>query len=153
MATEVLALSRLEPEPSCTHLGSTLGGLTDEEAARRLKVYGPNLVTRERRPTILQELWGRARNPLNALLVILATVSWFLGDVRAAIVIAVMVVLSVATSFIQEHRSNEAAARLRSMVRTTAAVSGALATRPVHSLRFRSRRWCPAISSTCPPAT
>jgi Mg2+-importing ATPase len=122
MATEVLALSRLEPEPSCTHLGSTLGGLTDEEAARRLKVYGPNLVTRERRPTILQELWGRARNPLNALLLTLATVSWFLGDVRAAVVIAVMVVLSVATSFVQEHRSNEAAARLRSMVRTTAAV-------------------------------
>ncbi|HEX5998491.1 MAG TPA: magnesium-translocating P-type ATPase [Hyphomicrobiaceae bacterium] len=122
MATEVLALSRLEPEPSCTHLGSTLGGLTDEEAARRLKVYGPNLVTREKKPTILQELWGRARNPLNALLLTLATVSAFLGDVRAAVVIAVMVVLSVATSFVQEHRSNEAAARLRSMVRTTAAV-------------------------------
>jgi Mg2+-importing ATPase len=122
MATEVLALSRLEPEPSCAHLGSSLGGLTDEEAARRLKVYGPNLVTREKKPTILQELWGRARNALNALLLTLATVSSFLGDARAAVVIAVMVVLSVATSFVQEHRSNEAAARLRSMVRTTAAV-------------------------------
>jgi P-type Mg2+ transporter len=119
---EVLALSHLEPDPSCTRLGSSVEGLTTEEAARRLKVYGPNLVTREREPTIVQELWGRARNPLNALLVTLATVSWFLGDVRAAVVIAVMVVLAVGTAFAQERRSNEAAARLRSMVRTTSAV-------------------------------
>jgi Mg2+-importing ATPase len=119
---EVLALSRLEPESSCAHLASSLDGLTTEEAARRLRVYGRNLVTREKKPTILQELWGRAKNPLNALLLTLATVSFFLGDVRAAVVIAVMVVLSVMTAFVQEHRSNEAAARLRSMVRTTAAV-------------------------------
>jgi Mg2+-importing ATPase len=119
---EVLALSRLEPEPCCAHLGSCLIGLTAEEAARRLQIHGPNLVTREKRPTILQELWGRAKNPLNALLLTLATVSSFLGDMRAAVVIAVMVVLAVATAFIQEHRSNEAAARLRSMVRTTATI-------------------------------
>jgi len=119
---EVLALSRLEPEQSCAHLGSGLVGLTAEEAARRLNIYGPNLVTRERKPTTLQELWGRAKNPLNALLLTLATVSYFLGDIRAAVVIAVMVVLAVATAFVQEHRSNEAAARLRSMVRTSAAV-------------------------------
>ena len=41
---------------------------------------------------------------------------------RAAIVIVVMVLLAVTTAFVQEHRSNEAAARLRAMVRTTAAV-------------------------------
>jgi P-type Mg2+ transporter len=122
MTAEVLALSHLEPEPSCAHLGSSLEGLAAEEAARRLKIYGPNLVTRERKPTILQELWGRAKNPLNALLLTLAVVSYFLGDMRAAAVIAFMVLLSVSTAFVQEHRSNEAAARLRSMVRTTAAV-------------------------------
>jgi len=150
---EVLALSRLEPEQSCAQLGSGLVGLTAEEAARRLKIYGPNLVTRERKPTTLQELWGRAKNPLNALLLTLATVSYFLGDIRAAVVIAVMVVLAVATAFVQEHRSNEAAARLRSMVRTSAAVSGAPEPRPVHSRRSRSRRWFPATSCSWRPAT
>ena len=38
------------------------------------------------------------------------------------IVIATMVVLAITTAFIQEHRSNEAAARLRAMVKTTASV-------------------------------
>jgi Mg2+-importing ATPase len=89
---------------------------------RRLKRYGLNLVTRERRPTVLQELWSRTKNPLNALLLTLAIVSYFLGDIRAAIVIAFMVFLSVVTAFVQEHRSNEAAARLRAMVKTTASV-------------------------------
>jgi Mg2+-importing ATPase len=119
---EVFALSQLEPEPSCGRLGSSLEGLATEEAERRLKIYGPNLVTRERKPTILQEIWARGKNPLNALLITLAVISYFLGDVRAAVVIAVMVVLAIATAFVQEHRSNEAAARLRSMVRTTATV-------------------------------
>ena len=100
----------------------TLEGLSKTEAVSRLKKFGLNLVAGESKPTILQELWSRARNPLNALLLTLATVSYFLGDVRAAVVIASMVVLAITTAFIQEHRSNEAAARLRDMVHTTASV-------------------------------
>jgi Mg2+-importing ATPase len=97
-------------------------GLLQDEAEGRLRQFGPNLVTREHRATVLQELWGRARNPLNALLLTLAIVSYFLGDVRACIVIVAMVVLAITTAFIQEHRSNQAAARLRAMVHTTASV-------------------------------
>ena len=82
----------------------------------------PNLVAHERQQTVLEELIGRAKNPLNFLLLTLAAVSYFLGDTRAAAVIAGMVVLSVSLAFVQEHRSNNAAARLRAMVRTTATV-------------------------------
>jgi len=119
---DLFALSRLAAEPACQRLGSGLVGLAADEAARRLDVNGPNLVTRERKPTIPEEIWSRAKNPLNALLLTLAIVSYFLGDIRAAVVIVIMVILSIATAFIQEHRSNEAAARLRAMVKTTASV-------------------------------
>ncbi len=119
---ELVELSKLAAEAACQKLGSTPLGLTSEAAAQRLNTYGLNLVTRERQPTIPEEIWNRSKNPLNALLVTLAFASYFLGDVRAAVVIAVMVFLSVITAFIQEHRSNEAAARLRAMVRTTASV-------------------------------
>ena len=115
-------ISRLQPDEACAKLASTLEGLSDTEADARLKKFGPNIVARERKATILEELWGRARNPLNALLLTLATVSYFLGDVRAAVVIAVMVILAITTAFVQEHRSNEAAAKLRAMVHTTASV-------------------------------
>jgi Mg2+-importing ATPase len=115
-------ISRLQPDEACAKLASTLEGLTETEAEARLKKFGPNIVARERKATILEELWGRARNPLNALLLTLATISYFLGDVRAAVVIAVMVILAITTAFVQEHRSNEAAAQLRAMVHTTASV-------------------------------
>jgi len=118
----LVAVSRLQPHEACAKLGSALEGLSGAEAALRLKKFGPNLVARERKATIPEELWSRARNPLNALLLTLASVSYFLGDVRAAVVIAAMVVLAITTAFIQEHRSNEAAARLRAMVHTTASV-------------------------------
>ena len=116
------AISRLQPHEACAKMGSTPDGLIDAEATARIKKFGPNLVARERKPTIPEEIWNRARNPLNALLLTLAGVSYFLGDARAAIVIAMMVVLAITTAFIQEHRSNEAAAQLRAMVHTTASV-------------------------------
>ncbi len=119
---ELLLVTGLAPTQACRHLGSTENGLSAAEAEERLAQYGPNLVTRERKPSIAQELWNRTKNPLNALLLTLAIVSYALGDLRAAIVIATMVVLAITTAFIQEHRSNEAAARLRAMVKTTATV-------------------------------
>jgi Mg2+-importing ATPase len=119
---ELAAISRLQPVEACARLGSHPEGLDAAEAAARLKTFGPNLVARERKPTIPEEIWNRARNPLNALLLTLAGVSYSLGDLRAAVVIVAMVVLAITTAFIQEHRSNEAAARLRAMVHTTASV-------------------------------
>ncbi|WP_236000067.1 cation-transporting P-type ATPase [Bradyrhizobium uaiense] len=94
------AISRLQPHEACARMGSTPEGLIDAEAAARIKKFGPNLVARERKPTIPEEIWNRARNPLNGLLLTLAAVSYFLGDARAAIVIATMVVLAITTAFI-----------------------------------------------------
>jgi P-type Mg2+ transporter len=121
-ADELAFLSCRSGEECCAKLGSGATGLAADEAERRLKSHGLNLVAREQKPTIVQELWRRAKNPLNALLLTLAGVSYALGDMRAAVVIALMVVLAIGTAFIQEHRSNEAAARLRAMVKTTASV-------------------------------
>ena len=111
-----------EPKALLKQLGTTSEGLTAEAAAQRLFALGPNLVAHERKQSLVEELIGRAKNPLNFLLLSLAAVSYFLGDKRAAAVIAVMVLLSVSLAFLQEHRSNNAAAKLRAMVRTTATV-------------------------------
>lgn len=117
---ELLALGRLEPAAACERLDASPAGLSTPQTRARLAEYGPNVVTRELRPSVWKELWGRAYNPLNGLLLGLAAVSYALDDVRAAVVVLVMVVLAIATSFVQEHRSNEADARLRSMVKTSA---------------------------------
>ncbi|WP_139974904.1 cation-transporting P-type ATPase [Ochrobactrum sp. CGA5] len=115
-------IADLSPFNCCRWMLSAPTGLSSGEANERLRRFGPNIVSKERRATILQEIWGRLKNPLNGLLLTLAVVSYFLGDVHAAVVIVVMVLLAVATAFIQEHRSNEAATRLRAMVHTRASV-------------------------------
>ena len=122
LSNEILGVSRADNEAIWALLRTSPDGLDANEAEARLASVGANLIAREAHPSVVQELWGRAKNPLNALLLSLAAVSYFLGDVRAAVVIAIMVILAITTAFIQEHRSNDAAAKLRAMVKSTASV-------------------------------
>jgi Mg2+-importing ATPase len=121
-SAELIALASCDAEGACRRLSSSPSGLSPEQAAAQLRTVGPNRVTSEQQAPILVELWRRFRNPLNALLLVLAAVSWVLSDVRSALVIAIMVVLSVGLGFIQEHRSSAAAAKLAQMVSVKASV-------------------------------
>jgi Mg2+-importing ATPase len=121
-ATEIPRLSREPPDALFAELVTCADGLTQGEAEARLQRIGRNDITKSKHQSISLELYLRIRTPLNALLLALAVVSWLTGDARAAVVIAVMVLLSVTLGFLQEHRSNRAAEALRAMVRTTASV-------------------------------
>ncbi|HYM04547.1 MAG TPA: cation-transporting P-type ATPase, partial [Stellaceae bacterium] len=113
-------IAALDAEQALQDLATTADGLTEGEAAERLLREGPNAVAQEVSRSIPVQLLIRFGTPLNFMLLALALASYLLGDPRAAIMIAIMVVLSVGLSFIQEYRSNRAAAALRAMVRTTA---------------------------------
>jgi Mg2+-importing ATPase len=80
MARPMLNAAAAEPESLLSRMGTTPQGLTAEEVAVRLRAVGPNLVAHDRRQSLFAELVGRARNPLNFLLLSLAAVSYFLGD-------------------------------------------------------------------------
>ena len=115
-------VARCSPDEALQRLGSSAIGLTMEAVEGRLRSTGPNEVAHEARHTILGEIVSRSLNPLNLLLLTLAAASYFVGDQRAAFVIAVMVLLSVSLGFFQEHRSTKAADALRRMVLTNATV-------------------------------
>jgi P-type Mg2+ transporter len=104
-------------------LGSAPAGLTETDAAARLRELGLNTASREETHSVPVQLLQKLRNPLNILLLLMATLSVLGGNVASAIIIAVMVVLSTSLSFLQEHRSNRAVEALRRMVHTTATVS------------------------------
>ncbi|WP_296525655.1 magnesium-translocating P-type ATPase [Rhodoplanes sp.] len=112
----------LSPDDALHRLSSAADGLTARQVDERLASVGRNQIAQQAHHTIVGELVRRSINPLNLLLLSLATASWLLGDQRAAIVIAVMVVLSISLGFIQEHRSNIAADKLQRMVLVTATV-------------------------------
>ena len=115
---ELSAVAVLSPNDACGLLKVTQDGLTSAEVEDRARTFGRNEIAREKPPSVLMELWLKVKTPLNGMLLVLALVSWLLAnDVRSAVVIAAMVVLSVGLSFLQEHRSNRAAAALADMVR------------------------------------
>src|SRR5471030_333380 len=103
-------------------LGSQLGGLSEAEADSRLKQFGTNEIARERRQSALMRLLSNVKNPLVLLLVALGVLSYLTGDLRATVVIFVMVVLGVVLRFFQELRADNAAAKLQAMVSNKATV-------------------------------
>jgi len=97
-------------------------GLLDREADKRLRRFGPNAVALEQRPHWIKLLGKNFLSAVNLLLLGIAGVSLGMGDFTSAVMVSLMVVLSTLLSFAQEYRSNNAAEKLRHMVRSTATV-------------------------------
>ena len=112
----------VDPSVALQQMDSSLDGLSPAEADARLAKYGPNEVAREKRTTFLTRLWNNVKNPLVVLLATLSLISYLTGDLSGAIVIAFMVVLGVVMRYVQEARADDAAAKLKAMVSTTATV-------------------------------
>jgi Mg2+-importing ATPase len=103
-------------------LGGNRDGLTTEVATDRLREVGPNLVAAGARYTFFTDILHRCRNPLVIQLLIIATVSYVMGDLRSTVVVSAMVFLSVFLSYFQEARSSRAVEKLQKMVTTTTSV-------------------------------
>ena len=105
-----------------SQLGSSANGLTAEQVARIADEVGPNTVAAGGRQSMLMDLLHRCRNPLVIQLLIIATVSYIMNDIRSTVVVGGMVFLSVFLSYIQEARSSRAVEKLQKLVTTTVTV-------------------------------
>jgi Mg2+-importing ATPase len=119
-SAQLLEMARANTDTVLKNLGTQLDGLSDSEAAARLKQYGSNEIAREKRQSALMRLLVNIKNPLVLLLLALAGLSYLTGDLRAMVVILVMVVLGVVLRFFQETRADNAAEKLQAMVSNTA---------------------------------
>ncbi|MCX6955005.1 MAG: magnesium-translocating P-type ATPase [Verrucomicrobia bacterium] len=117
-ADQPTVLARLEADA---------GGLSWTEAARRRGTFGPNELSSQKPPSWPVVLWSAFKHPFNGVLVALGAVSYATGDLKAAIVMGSMIVLSVGLRFWQEMKSLVQAESLRRLVRneTTVVRTGA----------------------------
>jgi Mg2+-importing ATPase len=95
-------------------------GLTNEEAARRLRDFGPNDPTPRRHGELAFELLVLFVNPLVVILLVASVLSAVLGQRADAVIIFVIAMSSVAVNFLQTYRSGKAIRRLREHVSLTA---------------------------------
>lgn len=119
---ELLEIGVLSGDDALRRFEVTDKGLSPEQVDERRAKYGANEISRGRRYGFVADFAGRLINPLVVLLLVIAGISLAMGDVRAAIVVSVMIFLSVVLGYYQEFRSGKAIDKLRSMVQTTCAV-------------------------------
>jgi Mg2+-importing ATPase len=122
ISVQLLGIGRADATTVLQQLASRLDGLTQAEADARLKQYGLNMIAREQRLSALMRLLGNIKNPLVLLLVALGVLSFLTGDLRATVVIFMMVILGVVLRFVQEMRADNAAEKLAAMVSNTATI-------------------------------
>ncbi|MCX6545810.1 MAG: magnesium-translocating P-type ATPase [Acidobacteria bacterium] len=117
---QLLEAARADADAVLKRLASRASGLNQAEADSRLKQFGTNEIAREKPQTALMRLLRNIKNPLVLLLLALAALSYLTGDLRATVVILVMVALGIVLRFVQEMRADHAAESLRAMVSNTA---------------------------------
>src|SRR5512135_409622 len=120
VSDQLLEKSRADTEAVLRELDSRIDGLSRAEADTRLKQFGLNEIAREKHQSAVMRLLGNVKNPLVLLLTALGVLSFLTGDLRATVVIFVMVVLGVVLRFVQEIRADNAAEKLKAMVSNTA---------------------------------
>jgi Mg2+-importing ATPase len=118
----LLVAAGAETDAALLKLRTSTAGLSEGEAASRLREFGPNVVAKDERHPRIKLLRKALINPLVILLVVLSGSSFLTGDLRAGFVILLMVVLGVVVQFVQEARANSAAAKLRAMISVHATV-------------------------------
>ena len=114
-------LAAKTPEELFKTLGTAKGGLRQTEAARRLKQYGPNRFSEQKKLRPIFIFFSKFRNPLLILLIVAAIVSGVLGSRFEAGVILVIVFESALIDFVNTYKSAKAAEDLQNKVSITAA--------------------------------
>ena len=91
-------------------------GLTSEEAAARLKQYGPNELKKIRKLDAFKILISQFTSFLIIILIIAAIISFISGETTDAIVILLIVVINSFLGFHQEYKAEKAIEKLKNML-------------------------------------
>lgn len=98
------------------------GGLSAEEARKRLEQYGPNRLQEPEQPGIFSRLLSQFMDPLIYVLAAAGVISVFLGEIGDACIIAAVAALNGAVGMIQEGKAKKALDALKKMTRLKAVV-------------------------------
>jgi magnesium-transporting ATPase (P-type) len=126
----------LSSDEALTRLETSSAGLSTEEAARRLRLYGPNQILKKSGESVWTLLWRQINNPLIWVLLASGTIAVVLGKITDGLVVLSVVVINGIIGFIQEFRAGRAIEALSGMVpqNTTVVRQGRLQTIPAAEL-------------------
>lgn len=92
-----------------SELETSVNGLSDEEARRRLEIYGPNEIEEKVRFKALRILINQFKDIFVMILIVAVLISYFVEhSVVDSITIGAIVILNTIVGFVQEYRSEKA---------------------------------------------
>lgn len=100
----------------------TPGGLTENEAQKRLKLYGANLLKPKKRSNSLTLFFSQFKSPIILILLLAAVLSFFLHDPTDTFIILSIVFISGFLGFWQERGAINAVDKLLAIVKISATV-------------------------------
>src|SRR3954464_12974644 len=92
---ELLELCALPVDAMLSRIGVNDKGLDAAAVESRRAQFGLNEAVKNKKLGFIDEILMRCKNPLVVQLLVIATVSYAMGDLRAATVVGLMIVLSV----------------------------------------------------------
>ena len=96
-------------------LGTSLDGLSQQEAAQRLKRLGRNELEERGLRSPLAVFFGQFTEIMVLVLIVAAVISFLIGETTDAIMIMIIVVLNAILGFTQEYRAERAMAALKQL--------------------------------------
>ena len=96
-------------------LSTSVNGLSNDEARKRLFEYGPNEIKETAKRTPIGMFADQFKDFMIIILIVAAVISGLLGEVADTIAIVVIVILNAIMGFVQEYRAEKAIEALKMM--------------------------------------
>lgn len=116
MDGQKLPFYRLSVTEALEELRSTDKGLSKTEAADRLKHLGSNQLEHAKHTSSFRIFVRQFKNLLVVILIVSASLSFYLSNVKTAIIMLLIALMNAAVGFLQEHKAESLLAALESLV-------------------------------------
>ncbi|NLD48184.1 MAG: calcium-translocating P-type ATPase, SERCA-type [Clostridiaceae bacterium] len=105
----------LSIEEAIKSLNSSVNGITEEEALKRIDLYGRNKLEEGKKRTIFMMFIEQFKNIMIIILLIAAAISVYLGEATDAVIILLVVAINSVLGVMQESKAEKALLALKKM--------------------------------------
>lgn len=107
----------LEVESVLNDVSTSLAGLTEEEAIKRLQKYGKNELPKKKPDSVIKIFFQELLDPIVLILIVAIIASIIVGEVIDAVAITLIVLIDLIMGTFQEKKANNTALALANLVK------------------------------------
>lgn len=104
-------------EETLKKYNTTIKGLTNEEANKRLNKYGKNILPKTKSKSFLSLFISEFKNPIDYILIVAAILSFIIGEKIDAIMIIIIILADALLGTIQEYKANKDSEGLMNLIK------------------------------------